>query len=375
MYIYIYIINSDHVGLYRDHGLMYIPNSNGPNTSSIQKKIIRAFKLLGFKIEISSNNKIVNFLDLTLDLSNNIYKPFIKMNQSPSYINVNSNHPKAIIKQVPKAVKLRIRNLSVNEEIFRKGSKMYIDALKSSGYKENFTYKEEKVPNGNDNNEINKENRRKNRKRKIIWFNAPPFCWLTNINIGKYFLKLVDKHFKHGNKLQKIFNRKTLKISYSCTKNIFQIINSHNKNITKEFQDQINNRNNNNNNNNNNSIKRECNCHHHHIALVARISLTLSRHSSLSFIALGRSSGQHPVSSHSCWMYVRAGRPAFARPCVGIHESTSLMSSSLLLQQCPACLVRLTGIVFVIGGRWPYSWCLVGCCCQDLFRIARSILV
>ena len=71
--------------------------------------------------------------------------------------------------------------------------------------------------------------------------------------------------------------------------------------------------------------------HHHHIVLVARISLTLSRHSSLSFIALGRSSGQHPVSSHSCWMYVRAGRPAFARPCVGIHKSTSLMSSSLLL--------------------------------------------
>ena len=115
--------------------------------------------------------------------------------------------------------------------------------------------------------------------------------------------------------------------------------------------------------------------HHHHIVLAARISLTLSRHSSLSFIALGRSSGQQPVSSHSCWMYVRAGRPAFARQCVGIHKSTSLMSSSLLLQQCPACLVRLTWIVFVIRGRWPYSWCLVGCCCQDLFRIARSILV
>ena len=91
------------------------------------------------------------------------------------------------------------------------------------------------------------------------------------------------------------------------------------------------------------------NPHHHHVALVARISLTLSRHSSLSFIALGWSSGQHPVSSHSCWMYVRAGRPAFARPCVGVHKSTSLMSSSLLLQPCPACLVRLTWIVFVIG--------------------------
>ena len=62
--------------------------------------------------------------------------------------------------------------------------------------------------------------------------------------------------------------------------------------------------------------------------------------------------GLHSVSSHSCWMYVRAGRPAFARPYVGVNKSTSLMSSSLLLQQCPACLVCQTWIVFVIGGRW-----------------------
>ena len=101
---------------------------------------------------------------------------------------------------------------------------------------------------------------------------------------------------------------------------------------------------------------------------LARISLTLSRHFSLSFIASGRSSGLHSVSSHSCCMYVRAGRPAFARPYVGVHRSTSLMSSSLLLQQCLECLVRLTWIVFVMGGRWPYSWCLVGCCRQDLFK-------
>ena len=115
--------------------------------------------------------------------------------------------------------------------------------------------------------------------------------------------------------------------------------------------------------------------HHHHVVPLARISLTLSRHFSLSFIASGRSSGLHPVSSHSCWMYVRAGRPAFAWPYVGVHWSTSLMSSSLLLQQCSACLVRLTCIVFVTSGRWPYSWCFVGCCRQDLFKIARSILV
>ena len=114
---------------------------------------------------------------------------------------------------------------------------------------------------------------------------------------------------------------------------------------------------------------------HHHVVPQARISLTLSRHFSLSFIASGRSSGPYPVSSHSCWMYVRAGRPAFARLYVGVHRSKSLLSSSLHLQQWPACLVRLTWIVFVMGGRWPYSWCLVGFCRQDLFKIARNILV
>ena len=59
----------------------------------------------------------------------------------------------------------------------------------------------------------------------------------------------------------------------------------------------------------------------------------------------------------------------------GVHRSTTLMSLSLHLQQCPACLVRLILIVFVMGGRWPYSSCFVGCYPLDLFNIARSILV
>ena len=84
----------------------------------------------------------------------------------------------------------------------------------------------------------------------------------------------------------------------------------------------------------------------------ARISLTLSRHFSLLFIASGRSSGLHPVSSQSCCMYVRAGRPAFDRSYVGVHGSTSLMSSSLLFQQCPACLVRLTYFLYKAKLFW-----------------------
>ena len=73
----------------------------------------------------------------------------------------------------------------------------------------------------------------------------------------------------------------------------------------------------------------------------AQISLTLSRNPFLSFIASSRSPGLYPISSLSCCMKVRSGRPNFAQICVGVHRSTSLMSSSLLLQECPTNLVRL----------------------------------
>ena len=59
----------------------------------------------------------------------------------------------------------------------------------------------------------------------------------------------------------------------------------------------------------------------------------------------------------------------------GFNRRMSLMSLSLLLQQCPACLVCLTRMVCVIGNRWPYSCFLVGSCFYDLFKTAHSILV
>ena len=51
------------------------------------------------------------------------------------------------------------------------------------------------------------------------------------------------------------------------------------------------------------------------------------------------------------------------------------MSVSLPLLQCPACLVRHIWVVLEMGGWWPYSYCFVGCCLEDLFNIARCILV
>ena len=113
---------------------------------------------------------------------------------------------------------------------------------------------------------------------------------------------------------------------------------------------------------------------HHHVMLLARISLTPSLSPSV-FYHLSLLAGLPGYILHPHKAAVLAGRPTFARPCEGVHGRRSLMSSSLLLQQCPACLIRLIWMVFEMGGRWPYICCFVGCCFQDLFNIARSILV
>ena len=157
---------------------------------------------------------------------------------------------------------MRISRLSSSLKIFQDSSKMYIKALKSSGFREEFTYHEPKMPNDNTLH-MNKENTKCSQKiRKIIWFN-PTFCKRVNINIGKYFLKLIDKHFNRNNVLHKIFNWKILKISYSSTKNFFEIINNHNKEIIRKYHDQTNNNNNGDsksNNINNTSRESEYNC-------------------------------------------------------------------------------------------------------------------
>ena len=92
-----------------------------------------------------------------------------------------------------------------------------------------YNYKLEYKPTPTDNN--NQNNKQKNkRKRNITWFN-PPYSKHVASNIGKQFLNLLDTCFPPTNKLHKILNRNTVKISYKCMPNMKQIISNHNKTI------------------------------------------------------------------------------------------------------------------------------------------------
>ena len=99
----------------------------------------------------------------------------------------------------------------------------YENVLKISGYKDRLVYENSSV-NENDKNE------KKNRKRSIIWHN-PPYSVNAKTNIGKIFFKLLNKHSPRGHKLYKIFNKITVELSYSRTKNMASLIATHNRSM------------------------------------------------------------------------------------------------------------------------------------------------
>ena len=218
-------INSINIGLYRDDGLAVIRNANGPKMDKVRKEIIKVFQEEHLSITIESNLSATDFLDISFDLPTGKYFPYHKPNSTPLYVNVQSNHPQTILKELPNMINQRLTTLSFNEEEFNRSKDIYQTSLENSGFKTKLKYENTHVTNI------------RNRGRKIIWYN-PPYNMDVNTNIGKKFLSLVRKHFNKSHQLHKIFNTNTIKISYSCTTNMKGIINQHNQKLLNKDVDQ-----------------------------------------------------------------------------------------------------------------------------------------
>ena len=122
----------------------------------------------------------------------------------------------------------RISDLSCNKEEFGKIKSVYESALKDSGHFSSMSY-----------NNSNTQNARRNRNKKVIWFN-PPYSQNVETNIGKLFIKLVSKHFPKNRKYHKMFNLNTLKLSYCCVTNVGNIINQHKSKVLNKTNGNIN---------------------------------------------------------------------------------------------------------------------------------------
>ena len=219
------IIDKACYGLYRDDGLAVLRNYNPKKTDNLRKQLIKLFKEEGLSITIETNLKTTDFLDIHLNLESNSHGPYTKPNSKIHYINLHSNHPKAVTKQLPLNINQRLNGLSSSIDEFNKAKAPYQTALKNAGYKHVLEF--------DDKQKTEKPKRR--RKRDILWFN-PPMNKAVSTRVGAEFLKLVDIHFPKHNKLHSIINRNTVKISYSCMSNMANLIKSHNKNILNPKQ-------------------------------------------------------------------------------------------------------------------------------------------
>ena len=218
-------INDDiDLGLFRDDGAG--ESSLPPNQlDDVRKEIIAKFKQLGLKITIETGKKEVNFLDVTMNLETDTYKPYLKDNDVPLYVHRESNHPRQVLNNIPDSVNRRLSAISSNDEMFRTAAPKYQDALRNSGYKYQMKYNP---------TTYNPAKRSRTRKRHIVTYFNPPFALNVRTNIGAKFLQLIDKHFPPSHPLSKLINRNTVKISYRCTPNLAKLISGHNSKILKE---------------------------------------------------------------------------------------------------------------------------------------------
>ena len=168
--------------------------------------------MCGLSIILINNITSVDFLDVKFNLKTESYQPFRKPNNEPKYIDISSNHPPQVSKQLPKSIEKRLSKTLSCKEIFDNSKHLYKKALQESGFKEKLCYQQKDV-NANSNQE------KKKCQHKIIWFN-PPFSKSVKTNLGKELFKLLKGHFPNRHKMSKIFNKNTIKLSHSCCRNI-----------------------------------------------------------------------------------------------------------------------------------------------------------
>ena len=109
-------------------------NVNGQQIDWVRKNTIQIFKDIGFLIDVETNLKIIDFLDIAFDLNKGTFKPYKKPNDSLLYIKKSSNHPLQIMKQLLKIISNRLSKNYSNEEVFNESKIDYKNALNQSCY-------------------------------------------------------------------------------------------------------------------------------------------------------------------------------------------------------------------------------------------------
>ena len=106
----------------------------------IKKSLQKTFRKFGLEIVADSNLRIVNYLDVTLNLQDGSFRPCDKPDDIVQYINKESNHPPNLVKNLPASTEKRLSNKSSDEKIFQESAIYYEDTLNITGYIDKVVY-------------------------------------------------------------------------------------------------------------------------------------------------------------------------------------------------------------------------------------------
>ena len=130
-----------------------------------------------------------------ISLTNNTYRLHKKLIDAPLKININSNHPAGVEKQILRSSSRWISNTSLNKTVFEKNIEIFEDVLRPLSFNESLQYldKESNNPNTQEHQKC---------KKKVICL-SHRISWALNQMLVRYFWTCV---------FYEIFNKKCRQI-------------------------------------------------------------------------------------------------------------------------------------------------------------------
>ena len=132
--------------------------------NQFSQQVEKIFQPHNLKVIADTSLVQTDFLDVVLNLNTRKFSPFRKPNNNPLYINIRSNHPPAIRKHLPLMIKKRTSQISRDESEFHRAAHKYKKSLQKSGCNIKLSLQQQPA--------LGRE-RKRSRKRNIIWFNPP----------------------------------------------------------------------------------------------------------------------------------------------------------------------------------------------------------
>ena len=115
------------IGLYHDDVFSVLKNKNGTQLKRIKKSLQKTVKDSGLEIVAESNLRILNYLDVTLNLDDSYFKLYHKTDDITQYFKKESKCSPHLMKHLSASIEKQLSNNCSSESTFKESAIYYED--------------------------------------------------------------------------------------------------------------------------------------------------------------------------------------------------------------------------------------------------------